>query len=295
MSDEPFFCLIEVMWVFGMCSGCLRDVFGMCSGCVRAKSASLAIGGCMLLILYGNRQHLSCVSSCAEAVVGTFAHQPYYSTVSVSYYELATLGKYRAFAVGKIIAYEFGMLHSEWCKAVAIGSIADGKRPCYHLSIERYAEGGDTRLEVVVNGSDVEVELQIVCKRIESAFGNLLVKGMDTIVKRLNEKAVAIETQFVCIGGEYTGAVRLTCENRIQHFDLRRSEATRTEDMKQHAFGRHLCKQASDVYCKDTLAAAFDNISHSPAYGIVVDIHGLAYTQGRFEYRLRHIRIELLQ
>lgn len=32
MSDEPFFCLIEVMWVFGMCSGCLRDVFGMCSG-----------------------------------------------------------------------------------------------------------------------------------------------------------------------------------------------------------------------------------------------------------------------
>ena len=35
MSDEPFFCLIEVMWVFGMCSGCLRDVFGMCSGCVR--------------------------------------------------------------------------------------------------------------------------------------------------------------------------------------------------------------------------------------------------------------------
>ena len=32
MSDEPFFCLIEVVWVFGMCSGCVRDVFGMCSG-----------------------------------------------------------------------------------------------------------------------------------------------------------------------------------------------------------------------------------------------------------------------
>ena len=32
MSDEPFFCLIEVMWGFGMCSGCLRDVSGMCPG-----------------------------------------------------------------------------------------------------------------------------------------------------------------------------------------------------------------------------------------------------------------------
>ena len=84
---------------------------------------------------------------------------------------LAHLFHVVSFAVGKIIAYQFGSLHAEWLEAVALRSESVGERETYLVGIQRDAMVLFAWCKVVGSLVASDSDFCIASKCVVSFFG----------------------------------------------------------------------------------------------------------------------------
>ena len=110
---------------------------------------------------------------------------------------LAHLFHVVSFAVGKIIAYQFGSLHAEWLEAVALDCQPVGEWEVHLVGIQRDAMALFTWCKVFGSWIAAELDFRAVVERVVSFFWESEFLLFLQVVQRLQRR----DEQLVSVDG----------------------------------------------------------------------------------------------